>query len=176
MLKGKNIYLRTIKDSDIDTYLELDSNLQDRGSYYPLSIDTEVGFKKWYNDTGLWDDNFGRMVICNKNDELVGYINYFKTTGYYEALEIGYIIFSPENRGKGYTTEALELFSDYLFKAKKITRLEIRVNPLNVGSAKVAQKVGFTFEGLNRATHRKAGKLQDMELYSFTILDWEKKQ
>lgn len=173
MLKGTSIYLRTIQEKDIPEFLELNSDLSLRGDYFPLDILTEPNFRKWYNDTGLWNDDFGRMLLFDNNHSMVGYINYFKTICYFDAYEIGYIIYKNEHRGKGYTTEAVNLFCNYLFLSKKITRLEIRCSKENVASRRVAEKTGFTFEGTSKSAFRRAGKLYDCELYALTIDDWE---
>ncbi len=173
MIEGKTINLRTFRDSDIEPYQKMNNDLSNRGDYYPLDLEPDVGFRNWYNDNGLWDDDFGRLLICEKDDTILGYINYFKTVGYFEALEIGYILLDKSKRGKGITTEAVNLFTDYLFKAKKITRLEIRCNPKNLGSKRVAEKAGYLFEGINRGFARIAGELLDIELYAMTIEDWK---
>lgn len=174
MLKGKNIYLRTFKDSDLNEYIDLDNDISNRGEYYPLMIGSEVSIRNWYNGSGLWDDDFGRMLIFDYEHKMLGHISYFKTTLYFEALEVGYILFDESKRGKGVMTEAVQLFTDYLFRSKKITRLEIRCNEKNVGSKRVAEKCGFIFEGINRGFMRKAGEVIDVELYSKTINDWLK--
>lgn len=176
MIKGDKIYLTTFKEEHLTEYFKLDTDIANRGDYYPLDIDSEVGFKKWFNDTGLWDDNFGRMLICDYNDTILGYINYFKTTIYFQALEIGYIIYDDKNRGRGIATEAVNLFTNYLFKSKNITRLEIRCAVDNIGSSKVAKKCGYIYEGINRHVLRKAGELRNLELYSMTIDDWNSRE
>ncbi len=175
MIRGKNINLRTFRDSDIEPFQKINNELQNRGDYFPLDLEPDVGFRNWYNENGLWDENFGRLLICNNQDEILGCINYFKTVGYFEALEIGYILYDETQRGKGITTEALSLFTNYLFKAKKITRLEIRCNPKNISSKRVAEKCGYLFEGINRGFARKAGELLDIELYAMTIEDWKQR-
>ena len=172
MLKGHQIYLRTFNDSDIEPFQVLNTDIQNRGEYFPLDLDSDVGLKKWYNETGLWDNKFGRMLIFSNNNEILGYINYFKAIDYFESLEIGYIIFDETKRGKGITTEAVNLFTDYLFKSKRITRLEIRCNPENIASKRVAEKCGYKFEGISRGFKRKAGELRDIENYGITVDDW----
>ena len=173
MLKGSTIYLRTIADRDIEKFLELNDDVSLRGDYFPIDILTEPNFRKWYNDTGLWNEDFGRMLIFTNDHTMVGYINYFKTVCYYDAYEIGYIIYREEHRGKGYATEAVRLFGDYRFKAKKIIRLEIRCRPENTASRSVAEKCGFVFEGVARSAFRHAGKICDSAVHALTVEDWE---
>jgi RimJ/RimL family protein N-acetyltransferase len=174
MLKGPNIYLKTIAEKDIQEFLEMNDDLASRGDYFPLDILTESNFRKWYDETGLWNNDFGRMLIFDNTNKIVGYINYFKTICYFDAYEIGYIIYKEEFRKKGYTTEAVKLFCDYLFKLKKITRLEIRCSTGNAASKRVAEKCGFIHEGTSKSAFRRAGKLYDSEVYALTIDIWEK--
>jgi hypothetical protein len=53
MLKGQNIYLRTITDKDIKEFLELNDDLSLRGDYFPIDILTEKNFHKWYNENSV---------------------------------------------------------------------------------------------------------------------------
>lgn len=166
MLKGKNINLRLIQEKDLEEFYKLDTDLSNRGDYYPLMLTTEPGLKDWFNKTGLWDDSFGRMLIVDKTDKISGYINYFKTYSFSEHLEIGYIIFDENVRGKGISTEALQLFVDYLFKSKKPHRFEIRIHQDNIPSQKVAEKCGFIFEGKMRSAGFRKNKYYDLLQYS----------
>jgi len=167
MIIGTNILLRTFRENDVTPFFELDQHIEDRGNYYPREITTENQLKKWFFDTSLWNDDFGRMLIIDKSSqEMLGYINYFKTTGYYDALEIGYLLFNPSQRGKGVMSEALLLFSDHLFKWKKVNRLELRIHPDNIGSNRVAEKCGYVFEGVNRKAIQRFDGYADMKIYS----------
>jgi RimJ/RimL family protein N-acetyltransferase len=90
---------------------------------------------------------------------------------YLDSLEIGYLIFDEKNRGKGIATEALTLFVDYLFAAKKVNRLEIRTHPDNKASERVALKCGFKFEGTMRGAIFRKGSYVDMNQYALTRQD-----
>ena len=172
MIKGKNINLRTIREKDLKEFHILDTDISNRGDYYMFEITTESGLKKWYNETGLWDDNFGRMLIVDKEDKILGYINYFKSVPYFDAYEIGYILFDEHSHKKGIMTETLELFVEYLFRAKKINRLEIRTHPDNIASQKVAEKCGFLFEGTIRGAVMRKDSYTDLKQYSLTRKDY----
>lgn len=177
MLRGKTINLRTIREKDLEKFHKLDVDVSNRGEFYPMMITPESGLKKWYHDTGLWDDNFGRMLIVDKDndDEILGYINYFKSMTYHDFLEIGYLVFDEKNRGKGIATEALSLFVDYLFRSKKVNRLEIRIHPDNKASEKVALKCGFVFEGKMRGAVLRGDSYADLNQYSLTRQDYYKR-
>lgn len=166
MIKGKLINLRLISQKDVEELYSMTSDLSQRGEYWPLSLQSEPAYKKRFADTGFWSDDFGTMLITDKNDRIVGAITYFKGLWYMPGYEIGYEIYRNEDRGKGYTTEALRLFSAYIFAAKQVNRLEIEVSVGNAASRKVAEKCGFIFEGLKRQACWKRGKYEDIELFS----------
>ncbi len=63
-------------------------------------------------------------------------------------------------------SEALTLFSDHLFKWKKVNRLELRIHPDNIGSNRVAEKCGYVFEGINRKAVKRFDGYADMKIYS----------
>ena len=56
-----------------------------------------------------------------------------------------------EARGRGVATKALELVSAWAFERLGAPRVQLLVEPENVGSQRVAEKAGFTCEGLLRS-------------------------
>ncbi|MCP6657804.1 GNAT family N-acetyltransferase, partial [Klebsiella pneumoniae] len=69
------------------------------------------------------------------------------------------------DRGKGYMSEALSLFSSFLFESKPIPRLQLTVVVGNESSRKVAEKCGYRYEGTLRKAAFLAGKYVDLELF-----------
>ena len=84
----------------------------------------------------------------------------------FDGLEIGYAMFDPLQRGQGFTTQALSLFTDYLFQSMPIHRVQLIIADGNIASEKVAQKCGFTYEGTARQAMFQRGIYRDMKLYS----------
>ncbi len=166
MIKGKLANLRLITKEDIDEIYSLTSDLSERGEYWPMNLQSQVNIMKKYNETGLWSDDFGTMLIEDKGKRIIGEITYFKGLWYMPGYEVGYQIYRKEDRGKGFTTEALRMFTAYIFEAIEINRLEIEVIVGNTASKKVAEKCGFKYEGLKRQAIYKKGKYLDIELYS----------
>jgi ribosomal-protein-alanine N-acetyltransferase len=48
---------------------------------------------------------------------------------------------------RGYTTQAVEILTQYAFQELKLHRLEINLRPENASSRRVAEKSGYIFEG-----------------------------
>jgi RimJ/RimL family protein N-acetyltransferase len=80
--------------------------------------------------------------------------------------EIGYWL-RRDARGQGCTTRALVLVSRHAF-ASGAARVQLRADPQNVASCRVAEKAGFTREGLLRSAHWNArlGRRQDWAIYA----------
>ncbi len=78
--------------------------------------------------------------------------------------EIGYNL-APQAQGKGYMGEALQCFADHLFDQRGLRRLEAEIDPRNVPSARVLERIGFQREGLLRERWCVGGELSDSALY-----------
>jgi RimJ/RimL family protein N-acetyltransferase len=168
MLRGENIRLRPVRAADLDTLRELDLDLDSRGDYWPLSIMSEAAYRQEFEHTGFWGENFGRLLMVDEDDRIVGEIMYFKTVMYMDELEIGYRLFGKGHWGKGVTTEALRLLTRYLFESRNIHRIRLCIDVENAGSLKVAQKAGYRHEGTMRGCMYHRGSYHDMELYAIT--------
>lgn len=166
MLKGKNVNLRLTKESDLEKINELMSDLMNRGDYYPMGLHTLVAAKKGFSENGFWGEDMGWLVITDKSDEMLGNIGFFKYAPYADGYELGAIIFNPENRAKGYMTEALKIFIAYMFEIKKIERLQAALTEGNKGSEGVFRKCGLTKEGVMRKAIYHRGQYKNLVLYS----------
>jgi RimJ/RimL family protein N-acetyltransferase len=89
------------------------------------------------------------QFAITENGRLVGSIglgiNEFSRNGH-----IGYWC-APDARGRGLTTRALRLLVRYGLEELRLERLELITDPDNHASQRVAEKVGFTREGILRS-------------------------
>lgn len=170
MIQGKLINLQLVTEKHLDELYASHVNIANRGDYFPLKITPEPIYKAKFRESGFWSDEYSQLLIT-KDNEIVGSIWTMKTVPYFDALEIGYIIYDKKNYGRGYVTEALSIFVDYLFKVKLINRLEIRILPSHVASEKVALKCGFIFEGLIRKAFFHHGQFEDLKQFSLVSED-----
>jgi RimJ/RimL family protein N-acetyltransferase len=81
--------------------------------------------------------------------------------------EIGYWLRAEARRG-GLMTRALVLVSRWALARDGAARLQLRADVENVPSRRVAEKAGYTLEGVLRSAHWNAriGRRQDWALYS----------
>jgi len=178
MIEGRNVKIRPLKDKELDHFFSLLEMSLIKNEFFPFSIESEYNFKKEYQKTGFWDEAQGIALILNLNNEILGMIAYIKSY-FLEALELKYIIFDEKNRAKGYMKESLNLFSSYLFANRQINRLQLAIPDYHRASIAIAQKCGYTFEGIAREAIFSKGKYLDVCIYSllrkevkYWLIDW----
>jgi RimJ/RimL family protein N-acetyltransferase len=174
VLKGPNFHLRLVRKGDLDKLYEFISDIEIRGPHFPIDIESESSFLERFNKTGFWTDDRGMMLIVeNGTNRLLGQLVFFKPEPYYHAFEIGYLIYDPNDRGKGITSSAVKIFSHYLMDLRNVPRIQIQLDRGNGASRRVAEKAGFTFEGIARSAMIFKGKVIDLEVFSLTRSDLE---
>ncbi len=166
MLVGRNVVVRTVREADLDGLYDLIADVRTIGDHWPLTIGSESGWIKQFRENGWWTDDFGRMLVTDRGGKRLGYVNYYRASHSYPGLEIGYRIFRPEERGKGIMSEAVGLFVAYLFSAKQFERIQALAHPDNMGSRRVLERCGFSFEGILRRAHFDRGIYTDLAMYS----------
>ncbi|NLU53662.1 MAG: GNAT family N-acetyltransferase [Clostridiaceae bacterium] len=166
MITGKNVVLRTVRPEEVNYLYDLIYNINEKGPYWHLNIQSAQEFLSEYNRTGFWGLEEGRMIIENREGRIVGEILYFKGLDYQSGYEVGYELFNKEDSGKGYVSEALLLFCAYMFSIRPINRIQVNVMEDNIGSIKVVEKCGFTYEGTMRKATFHGGKYHNLRLYS----------
>ena len=93
--------------------------------------------------------SYSFLIWHGKN--LVGQITLGGVTyGALRGAHIGYWI-DRNFANRGFTTQAVELVSEYGFSQLGLHRIEINVRPENGASCRVAEKAGYEFEGYRKA-------------------------
>jgi RimJ/RimL family protein N-acetyltransferase len=86
--------------------------------------------------------------------------------------EIGYALGS-KHWGQGYASEALEALLDHGFRALDLNRVEADIDPRNVGSARVLEKLGFRQEGYMPERWIVHGEPADTAFYGLLRRYWD---
>ena len=166
VLRGNLIELRLARESELGVLFELMSNLDTRGPYFPSGVMSGPALRAAFAKNGFWDHDEGMLLMTTDDGDIVGEIEYFPITHYLQGFEISYQLFGSQHAGRGYTTEAVNLLVGYLFGAKRVNRMQLNIHPGNAASKRVAEKSGFTFEGLMRGCWFHQGQYHDLEIWS----------
>ena len=165
MLEGKNVNLRIVEKEDLPLLHEWDNNPDFRGEFEQLREGTLRDLEKLFDN--LKDSQW--FFIEKKDGTKIGDIAHLLEAG---EVEIGYYIV-PNERRKGYASEAIIIMVDYLFLSKTIERVQAKADPENTASCKALEKTGFKREGILRKTFFSRGKWKDDCMFSILREEWK---
>ena len=171
MLEGKLVNLRVVEKEDLPLLAEWSNDLEFGGEYWSIQQFSKSEFEKLF--TTETKHEFKDFFIEKKDGTKVGWITHFyllHPLG--RLLEIGYSVL-PNERGKGYCTEAVNIMVDYLFLSKDTMRIQAIADVRNLASQKVLEKAGFKREGRLRKTGFIRGVWTDDYLYSIIREEWK---
>ncbi len=109
---------------------------------------------------GIWQDN-----------KMAGGILFFPLEGMIQATKIGYWLAEWAN-GRGLMTRAIRPILQFVFEELKLNRIGLEAEPGNLKSKGVAERLGFTFEGIRRDGWRSDSGYVDIAVYSMLASDW----
>ena len=78
---------------------------------------------------------------------------------------VGYWV-AEQHQRHGYSTRAVQALLDYAFSIWKLNRVEIRCATDNIRSRLLAERLGFTAEGIKRQAERIGSSFRDLIVYS----------
>jgi [ribosomal protein S5]-alanine N-acetyltransferase len=105
------------------------------------------------------------VVVAESSGELLGAVGLNGIDPATARCAAGYWVAASARR-RGVATRALRLLCEYAFAHLGIERIEAWIDPQNPASLAVAERVGFTREGLLRSFMPINGVRQDMLMYS----------
>jgi [ribosomal protein S5]-alanine N-acetyltransferase len=113
-------------------------------------------------------DHYG--AIRREDDCLIGCLWTQRADWVAGSVEVSYAV-APEARGFGVAAEAVDALAIALLFEHGFERVEVRVAPGNLASRRVAEKAGFSYEGLLRnAGFVHSGRV-DVEMWSLVAAD-----
>lgn len=92
-------------------------------------------------------------LIIEVDGRAVGDINLFEMDTRNAVAAIGLSVWRPEDRGKGFGTDAMRALIRWAFDQQNLHRIELSVDPRNEAALHVYTKLGFVQEGRRREAH-----------------------
>lgn len=111
-------------------------------------------------------------IELKENGKLIGTIDFVSWKPNHHTAEIGYAI-SRQYWGMGITTEAAKALIAFGFTKMELVRIQARCMVENIGSQRVMEKTGMSFEGIIRKGLYAKGKHHDLKLYSILLEEFE---
>jgi len=111
-------------------------------------------------------------VERNADHILIGTCTLYQFHVASRRAEIGYALGRPY-WGSGYMQEALKALLRYAFQTLDLNRLEADIDPRNLASASVLERLGFVKEGLLRERWIVNEEVSDTALYGLLRREWQ---
>jgi ribosomal-protein-serine acetyltransferase len=114
---------------------------------------------------GAWDKRSGEFVA----QVYIGVVNWDTP-----EFEIGFFV-DLDHEGQGYVTEAVQAVLGFVFDHLHAQRVSLRCDTSNTRSQRVAERCGFSREGLLRQVRRQPdGSFSDAYVYELLRSEWVK--
>lgn len=167
-LATDRLILRQINANDKDALFEMRSN-PEQMKYIPRPLAREVSdideLLERVN-TGIQNKESISWAMCLKeSSKLIGTIGFVRMKKEHFRGEVGYMI-HPAFQGKGLTQEALKKIIEYGFETIRFHSIEAIVDPENIASRKVCEKLSFVQEAHLKENEFYDGRFLDTVIYS----------
>ena len=168
IFETERLYLRRLTLADTNEYFEIASN--------PIvSAETIWDRHQSINDTLTYLQRLEKRfenreeihwaILFKETNKLIGRTGLILIDSVHEKAELGYVLIN-QFWNQGITTEATYPILQYALNEVGFNRVEARCRDNNVGSYKVMEKLGLSFEGILRKQLKIRGKFMDQRLYS----------
>lgn len=167
LINTERLLLRPFVQSDAQDIYEIFSDKQVMKYYDLLPFESLERAKQQveFFTQGFEQKTMLRWGIEYKdNSKLIGTCGFFAFNEDARKAELGYELNSIY-QGRGLMSEALGAILRYIFEETDINRVEAYVEPDNISSQKLAEKLGFTKEGTLRQYERCRGEIIDICVY-----------
>lgn len=152
ILETDRLYLRAIKQCDVDDIFEYSSD--PRTSQYLLwDAHKSVRHTQEIVDLILAKYKSGEYndwaIIYKENQKMIGTCGFTNIDAENSNVEIGYVL-NPKYWNMGIATEVVQRVVEFAFENMKVNRVEAKFLFGNDASLAVMEKIGMKFEGYNR--------------------------
>jgi RimJ/RimL family protein N-acetyltransferase len=116
-------------------------------------------------DAGRADGTKEAFAIVGADGEFLGVALAVEIDREASEAELGYLT-APAARGRGIATEAVRRLTRWALEEQGLERVTLIIDSANAGSRKVAERAGYTVDGILRNAYVKPGIRADTYVYS----------
>ena len=173
LIKTDRLFIRTLARQDRDAFFRYRS-LPEVFKYQSWRPQDMGEIEKFIEENLTISPNtrntWLQLAVCLKNGQLIGDTGIHFIDDY--QVEIGYTL-SPEFQGQGYAFEAVNAIIAYLFSGLKKHRITASVDPDNLKSIKLLEKIGFRKEAHFIKSFRLDDRWYDDCVYAILEDEWQ---
>jgi aminoglycoside 6'-N-acetyltransferase len=169
MIRGELADLRPLRAEDVEHFERYENDPNVLGPFDTFGLTGAGETRRRFEQDGFLTHAHGRLLVVDKHGATAGVVSYI--TVFHgpppanTVFNIG-IDIAPEQRRRGYGSEAQALLARYLFDTYTVERVEASVDVENIGEQRALERAGFTREGTLRRAQWRLGAWHDLALYS----------
>jgi len=159
---GESVALGPLRRDLIPTYARWVNDLETLrlfGGHRPTTLDGET---KWYEEASAAQDSVHFTIYALPEPRPVGATSLEGIDHRNRTATFGILIGEPEDRNRGYGTEATRLILRYAFGALGLHNVMLTVFEFNPAGIRAYEKVGFREFGRRRRCQMADGRLWDL--------------
>jgi RimJ/RimL family protein N-acetyltransferase len=174
-LESERLRLRAYRAQDLDALYALysDPRVMRYWSFPPWH---ELAQARAYLDRVQSENASGAVLAWaladRASDAFIGTATLHSLQREQARAELGYSL-HPDWQGRGLAAEALHRVIAHAFGSMQLRRLEADVDPRNLASCRLLERLGFRREGLLRARWRVAGEDCDSAFYGLLAREYD---
>jgi RimJ/RimL family protein N-acetyltransferase len=177
---GQSVFLRDCIPTDVEKYIHWQTHGEWReydapweGIYTSLTQEQQDKFIHQFLEKCEEElpTPRKRATIVTRQDDPIGWVNRYAQERFPDVWYIGIDICEDDHLNKGFGAEALWLWVDYLFTNSTVHKIAFETWSFNERMMRVAEKLGFIHEGIERELIQWQG--QWLDLVHFAMLRQE---
>lgn len=175
VLETERLVLRAIGDDDLDVMVRLHADpivlrFLGRAPRTREEVAQRIADEQAWVAAG---ESIRWAMAPREGGPIVGTLGFWRWNQTHELAEIGFDLV-PEAYGKGLMVEAAGPVLRYGFDAMGLHRVEANIDPANLASARVLEKLGFVREGTQRENWFYAGTYTDTGVYGLLAREFRR--
>jgi RimJ/RimL family protein N-acetyltransferase len=177
-LRGIRIRLAAVTQDDLSTIARWRSDGQMMRYFdaVPAVPPSPAQLETWLQNAQASTTGYLFGIRLLENDRLLGLLEVDGIIWSQRVAWLSLFIGHPEDRGKGYATDAMEVTLRLAFHELNLHRLQLSIFAYNASSIALAERLGFVREGVFREFLERDGQRHDMLLYGLLRHEWEQSQ
>jgi [ribosomal protein S5]-alanine N-acetyltransferase len=167
-IETSRLILREVTNEDAHDMLKYlsDYNVMKHMGLEPFQTEKDVWDEiNWYNSIFKEGTGIRWGITLKESGVVIGSCGFHNMLSKHYRAEVGYEL-SKEYWGNGIASETLQAVVKYGYQHFQLERIEALIEPDNIASQKLVEKVGFKREGLLRHYEFSCGKFDDLYMYS----------
>ncbi|MDD4990754.1 MAG: GNAT family protein [Paludibacter sp.] len=174
---NNDILLKEIGLEDVEAIFHtIDAEREYLAEWLPfVELTQDISFTQKYVESYIATEEKDLTCVIFYKQKFVGLVG-LKDTDYDNLkVEIGYWLSEPFQH-KGIITGSCSALINYVFKELKMNRIQLKAATGNIKSQAVAERLGFTREGIERDGELHSRGFVDLVVFGLLQKDWTPKK